>query len=64
MGYLVIENGVFILALAIGNEMPMLVNTGVLIDIFVSILLLGMFINKIGDVFKEIDVDQLTQLKD
>ncbi len=64
MGYLVIENGVFILSLAIGNEMPMLVNTGVLIDIFVSVLLLGMFINKIGDVFKETDVDQLTQLKD
>jgi hydrogenase-4 component E len=64
MGYLVIENGVFILTLAVGNEMPMLVNTGVLIDVFVSVLLLGMFINKIGDVFKEIDVDQLTQLKD
>jgi hydrogenase-4 component E len=64
MGFLVIENGVFILALAIGNKMPMLVNTGVLIDIFVSVLLLGMFVNKIGDVFKEVDVDQLTQLKD
>jgi hydrogenase-4 component E len=64
MGFLVIENGVFILALAIGNKMPMLVNAGVLIDIFVSVLLLGMFINKIGDVFKEVHVDQLTQLKD
>jgi hydrogenase-4 component E len=64
MGFLVIENGVFVLSLAIGNKMPMLVNAGVLIDIFASVLLLGMFINKIGDVFKEADVDQLTQLKD
>lgn len=64
MGYLIIENGVFILSLAVGNEMPMLVNTGILLDIFVSVLLLGIFINKIGDVIKEQDVDFLTNLKD
>lgn len=64
MGYLIIENGVFILSLAVGNEMPMLVNTGILLDIFVSVLLLGIFVNKIGDVIKEQDVDYLSNLKD
>ncbi|MDR2039989.1 MAG: hypothetical protein LBQ60_18865 [Bacteroidales bacterium] len=64
MGYLVLENGIFVLSLAVGNEMPMMVNTGILLDIFVSILVLGIFINKIGDVFKESDVEQLSQLKD
>jgi len=64
MGYMVIENGVFVLSLAIGNEMPMLVNLGIMLDIFASVLILGIFLNKIGDVFKDVDVDQLSNLKD
>jgi len=64
MGYMVIENGVFVLSLAVGNEMPMLVNLGILLDIFASVLILGIFLNKIGDVFKDVDVDQLSNLKD
>jgi len=64
MGYLVIENGVFVLSLAVGNEMPMLVNLGIMLDIFASVLILGVFLNKIGDVFKDIDVNQLSNLKD
>ncbi len=62
--YVVIENGVFILSLAIGNEMPMLVNLGVLLDVFVSVFLLGIFINKVGDVTSDIDVSELSSLKD
>jgi hydrogenase-4 component E len=64
IGYLIIENGVFVLSLAVGNEMPMLVNLGIMLDIFASVLILGVFLNKIGDVFKDIDVNQLTNLKD
>jgi len=64
IGYLIIENGVFVLSLAVGNEMPMLVNLGIMLDIFASVLILGIFLNKIGDVFKDVDVDQLSRLKD
>jgi hydrogenase-4 component E len=64
MGYLMIENGVFILSLAVGNEMPNLVNLGIMLDVFASVLILGIFLNKIGDVFKAVDVDQLSNLKD
>jgi hydrogenase-4 component E len=64
MGYLMIENGVFVLSLAVGNEMPNLVNLGIMLDVFASVLILGIFLNKIGDVFKDVDVDQLTNLKD
>ena len=64
MGYLIIENGVFVLSLAVGNEMPNLVNLGIMLDVFASVLILGIFLNKIGDVFKDVDVDQLTNLKD
>lgn len=64
VAYLVIENGVFILSLAVGNEMPMLVNLGIMLDIFASVLILGIFFNKIGDVLKDPDVSQLSNLKD
>jgi len=62
--YVVIENGVFILSLAVGNEMPMLVNLGVLLDVFVSVFLLGIFVNKLGNVINEGDVAELTSIKD
>lgn len=64
MGFLIIENGVFVLSLAVGAEMPLLVNIGILLDIFASVFLLGVFVNKIGDVLQEQDVDQLRNLKD
>ena len=64
MGYLIIENGVFILSLALGNEMPALVNLGILLDVFASVFLLGIFVNRVGDVLKDVDVDQLKSLKD
>ncbi|MBK9983776.1 MAG: hypothetical protein IPP15_15630 [Saprospiraceae bacterium] len=64
MGFLVIENGVFVLSIAVGSVMPMLVNIGILLDIFASVFLLGIFANKIGDVMKEQDVEQLSNLKD
>lgn len=64
IGYIVIENGVFVLSLAVGNDMPMLVNLGIMLDIFASVLILGIFFNKIGDVLKDPDVNLLRNLKD
>jgi hydrogenase-4 component E len=64
IGYLVIENGVFILSLAVGNEMPMMVNLGIMLDIFASVLILGIFFNKIGDIIRDPDVNLLRNLKD
>ena len=64
ISYVIIENGVVILSLAVGNEMPLLVNLGILLDVFVSVFLLGIFINKVGDVTNEGDVEQLSKLKD
>ena len=64
MGFIILENGVVILSLAVGVEMPMLVNLGILLDIFVTVLVLGIFAIKIGDFFKEAEVDHLNRLKD
>ena len=64
IGYIIIENGVFVLSLAVGNEMPMLVNLGIMLDIFASVLILGVFFNRIGDLLKDPDIHHLRNLKD
>lgn len=64
IAYLVIENGIFLLSLALGSEMPMFVNTAILLDIFTSVLIMGMFFNRVMDYFENTDMGQLSRLKD
>jgi len=64
ISYLVIENGIFLLSLALGAEMPMFVNAAILLDIFTSVLVMGVFFNRLKDYFQNMDTSQLSQLKD
>lgn len=64
ISYLVIENGIFLLSLALGAEMPMFVNSAILLDIFTSVLIMGIFFNKMKDYFQNVDSGQLSKLKD
>ena len=64
IAYLVIENGIFLLSLALGSEMPMFVNAAILLDIFTSVLIMGIFFNKLKDYFQNTDISHLSQLKD
>jgi len=64
VSYMIIENGIFLIALALGGEMPILVNSAILLDIFSSILIMGIFLNRIKDYFQTTDDKELTQLKD
>jgi len=42
-GFLILENAVFLFSIAVGNEMPMMINIGILLDIFVGVLIIGYF---------------------
>ncbi|MCK9271704.1 MAG: hypothetical protein RBR47_05535 [Bacteroidales bacterium] len=64
VGYLIIENGIFLLSLAVGSTMPMMVNLAILLDVLMGVLVLGVFINRIGDTFESTRIDQLSRLKD
>ena len=64
VGFLVLENAVFLFSLAIGNDMPMLINTGILLDIFITVLILGAFATRMGRVTESFESDDLAQLKD
>jgi hydrogenase-4 component E len=59
IGFLIIENAVFMFSLAIGNEMPMMINVGILLDIFVGVLILGFFGLRLKP-----HTNELTMLKD
>ncbi len=59
IGFLIIENAVFLFSLAVGNSMPMLINIGILLDIFVGVLVLGFFGLRLRP-----HTNELTRLKD
>lgn len=64
VGFLVIENGVFLFSMAIGVEMPMLINAAIMLDILMSVLMLGLFMTKVDDKIHTDDSDSLTHVKD
>jgi hydrogenase-4 component E len=64
VGYLILENGVFIMSLAFLDSIPFLVEAGVLLDLFVGIFVMGIIINHIHREFASIDTERLTALKE
>jgi hydrogenase-4 component E len=59
IGFMIIENAVFMFSLAVGNEIPMLINIGILLDIFAGVLILGFFGLRLKS-----HSNELTMLKD
>lgn len=63
VGYLVMENGIFLFALLLLETTPLLVELGIFLDIFVGVLIMGIVINHIQNEFDHMDTSQLTALK-
>lgn len=64
VGYLVLENGIYLFALLLVEEMALLVEAGILLDLFVGIFVMGIVINHIRVAFDSIDTRQLAALKE
>ncbi len=64
LGFLVIENGIYVFALTQTLGMPLLVEMGVLLDMLVGVMVSGLLVFKIQKSFEHIDVAQLTSLKE
>jgi hydrogenase-4 component E len=64
VGYLVLENGIFIMGLTLLDAMPFLVEAGVLLDLFVGIFVMGIIIHHISREFASLDTDRLRALKE
>ncbi|MCK9409745.1 MAG: hypothetical protein M0R68_11500 [Bacteroidetes bacterium] len=64
VGFLILENGIFLFGTSVAAEMPTLVELGAMLDVFVVVFLMGIAINKISSTFAKQDVSVLGRLKD
>jgi len=63
VGLLAMENGVFLLASSVSGGMPFLVEMAIFFDIFVGVVILGVFVYRINKLFVGIDVNKLNRLR-
>ena len=63
IGLLVMENGLFLIASSVSGGMPFFVEIAIFFDVFVCVIILGMFVYKINKVFTHIDVSKMQELK-
>ena len=63
IGLLVMENGLFLLASTVSGGMPFFVEIAIFFDVFVSVLIMGLFVYRINKLFTHIDVNKLSRLK-
>jgi hydrogenase-4 component E len=52
LGYLVIENGIFLFAVSLFDAMPVLIEMGILLDIFVAVFIMAIVLNHINEEFE------------
>ncbi len=64
IGYLVLENGIFIFGMLLLEPLPFLVETGVLLDLFVGVFVMGIIINHINREFASISTHRLSALRE
>jgi hydrogenase-4 component E len=64
IGYLVLENGIFIFGLLLADAMPIMVEAGALLDLLVGTFVMGIVINHISREFSSLDTSRLTSLKE
>lgn len=64
LGFLVLENGVFTFGVGVMEETSLLVEAGVLLDVFVAVFVMGIMIFHINREFDHLDTDRLSTLKD
>jgi len=64
IGFLVIENGLFLGATAAAYGMPLIVELGVFFDILVAGLIIGVYTHRLQDTFDSVDTSKLTGLKE
>jgi hydrogenase-4 component E len=64
VGYLVLENGIFIFGMLLIEAIPLVVEMGVLLDLFVGIFVITIIANHINRAFSSMDTRRLVSLKE
>ena len=64
LGYLLLENGIYLFGLLLLEAVPFLVEVGVLLDVFTGVFVLGIIVYHISREFASISTEHLTNLKE
>ena len=64
VGYLMLENGIYLFGLTQTESVPFLLELGVLLDIFVGVFIMGIVVFHINREFDSLSSERLTELTD
>ena len=64
LGYLVLENGIYIFGILLIEAIPLVVEMGMLLDLFVGVFVISIITNHINQAFSSMDTRRLASLKD
>lgn len=64
VGYVVLENGIYLFGLTQTESVPFLIELGVLLDVFVGVFIMGIVVFHINREFDSLDSTRLTELSD
>ena len=63
LGYLVMDNGIYLLGVSMVGHVPLVIEMGVLTDAFVAVFVMSIATWHISREFDHIEVDRLSHLK-
>jgi hydrogenase-4 component E len=64
VGYLMLENGVYVFGITLARRVPFLIEIGVLLDVFVGVFIMGIVVFHINREFDSISAANLTELRE
>jgi hydrogenase-4 component E len=64
IGYLMLENGIYVFGLTLAGTIPFVVELGVLLDVFVGVFIMGLVVFQINRELESQDSRRLTALRD
>jgi hydrogenase-4 component E len=63
-GYLILENGIYLFGLLLIHSTPLLVESGILLDVTVGVFIIGIIVDRIQRAFDTLDTRKLTTLRE
>jgi hydrogenase-4 component E len=64
VGYLVLENGIYVFGLSQAQRVPFLVDVGVLLDVFAGVFVMGIVVFHMNRAFDSLDTSSFMELGD
>jgi hydrogenase-4 component E len=63
-GFLILENGIYLFGMLLIRSTPLLVESGILLDLIVAVFIFGIIVDRIQRAFDSLDTRKLTVLRE